>query len=273
MSRGVMVAAIQMQSTDDKQHNLVRALNLVDLAVQRGARLIALPEFFNFWGPSQRQRQEAETIPGPTVEALCRKALDCNVYILGGSIAERVNGKDKIFNSSVLVGPQGEVLAKYRKIHLFDVEIEGQMRVRESEVVQPGDGLVVAGTEYCTVGLTVCYDLRFPELYRGLTVKGARIIFVPSAFMASTGKDHWEPLLRARAIENQVFLVAPNEIGPIPGTALLRHGRSLIVDPWGTVLAQASDAEGVIVAELDFDYQDRVRRELPSLAHRRLPVA
>jgi len=266
------VAAIQMQSTDDKQHNLARAESLIDVAVQRGAKVIALPEFFNFCGPARRQQQQAEPIPGPTVEVLCQKAKDHQVYILGGSIAEKAEGEEKIFNTSVLISPLGEMLAEYRKIHLFDVEIEGQVSMQESESVQPGDSLVVAETEYCTVGLTVCYDLRFPELYRGLTTMGAKIIFVPSSFMAPTGKDHWDPLLRARAIENQIFLVAPNEIGPIPGTAMLRYGRSLIVDPWGTILAQASDAEAVIVAELDFAYQDKVRRDLPSLAHRRLPA-
>lgn len=266
----LVVAAIQMQSIDDKQQNLARAESLIDQAIQRGAKLIALPELFNFWGPARRQQQEAEPIPGPTTEALCRKARDNKVYILGGSIPEK--GEEKFFNSSTLISPQGKIVAIYRKVHLFDVEIEGQVKMKESATVQPGNCLVVAETEHCTVGLTVCYDLRFPELYRGLAVMGARIIFVPSSFMASTGKDHWEPLLRARAIENQVFVVAPNEIGPIPGTGMLRHGRSMIVDPWGTILAQAPDTECIITAELDFDYLEKVRRELPSLAHRRPPA-
>lgn len=265
----LMVGAIQMQSRDDKQHNLSRAEALLDVAIERGAKLVALPELFNFCGEPQLLRENAEPIPGPTVNMLCAKAKRSHVYILGG-LAESVNRAEKVFNTSVLINPSGRIIAKYRKIHLFDVEIGGQIVIKETDAFEHGDKLVTAETDYGTVGLTICYDLRFPELYRGLVIKGAEIIFVPSAFMGVTGKDHWEPLLRARAIENQVFIIAPNEIGPIPGTNMLRYGRSVIIDPWGTVLSQASDTEGVIIAELDFDYLLRIRRELPSLTHRRL---
>lgn len=265
----LVVGAIQMQSSDDKKDNLLRAEAFINAAVERGAKLIVLPELFNFCGLPQSYLPNAETIPGPTAEMLCAKARESHVYILGGSLAERVNGTEKVFNTSVLIDPTGRILAKYRKIHLFDVEIGQQLVLKESEIFEYGDKLVTAETEYGTVGLTICYDLRFPEVYRNLAVKGAKIILVPSSFMATTGKDHWEPLIRARAIENQVFIIAPNEIGPIPGTEMLRHGRSLIVDPWGTVLAQAADIEGVITAELDFDYWLKVRQELPSLACRR----
>ena len=265
----LVVGAIQMQSSDDKKDNLLRAEAFIDAAVEKGAKLIALPELFNFWGAPQSYIQIAEPIPGPTVDMLCAKARERHVYILGGSLAERINMAEKVFNTSVLIDPSGKILAKYRKIHLFDIEIGQQLVMKESDTFEYGDKLVIAETEYGTVGLTICYDLRFPEVYRNLAVKGAKIILVPSSFMSATGKDHWEPLIRARAIENQVFIIAPNEIGPIPGTKMLRHGRSLIVDPWGTVLAQAADTEGVITAELDFDYWQKVRRELPSLACRR----
>ena len=268
----LMVAAIQMQSNDDKQHNLSRAEELLTIAIERGAKLIALPELFNVCGDPQLIRKNAEPIPGPTVDMLCTKAKEGHVYILGGSLAESTDITGRIFNTSVLIDPLGKIIAKYRKIHLFDVEIGEQVVIKESDAVERGDKLVTAETEYGTVGLTICYDLRFPELYRSLTIKGAKIIFIPSAFMAATGKDHWEPLLRARAIENQAFIIAPNEIGPIPGTKTLRYGRSVIIDPWGTILAQASDTEGVITAELDFDYLMRVRKELPSLVHRRPEV-
>ena len=268
----LMVAAIQMQSNDDKQHNLSRAEELLTIAIERGAKLIALPELFNVCGDPQLIRKNAEPIPGPTVDMLCTKAKEGRVYILGGSLAESADITGRIFNTSVLIDPLGKIIAKYRKIHLFDVEIGEQVVIKESDAVERGDKLVTAETEYGTVGLTICYDLRFPELYRSLAIKGAKIIFIPSAFMAATGKDHWEPLLRARAIENQAFIIAPNEIGPIPGTKTLRYGRSVIIDPWGTILAQASDTEGVITAELDFDYLMRVRKELPSLVHRRPEV-
>ncbi len=268
----VTVGAVQMHSGDDKQSNLAKAEALLDVAVEKGARFIALPEIFNICGNWEVLKANAEPVPGPTTDRLCRKARESRIYLLGGSVLEIAEGTDKVFNTSVLIDPSGEVIARYRKIHLFDVTIGDRVVIKESDAMVPGDELVTAETDYGTVGLTICYDLRFPEIYRELAVRGAKLIFIPSSFMDSTGKDHWNPLLRARAIENQVFIVAPNEIGPIPGTKMLRHGRSAIIDPWGTVLAQASDTEGVITAELDFDYLLKVRRELPSLAHRRPEV-
>lgn len=266
------VAAIQMTAGDNKESNLAKAETLIDTAIEKGAGFIVLPEYFNFCGDPKLHRQEAEPIPGPTVEMLTTRARANRVYILGGSIAESINGREKFFNTSVLIGPSGEIIAKYRKIHLFDVAIDQRVIMRESDVVEPGDKIVLAETEYGIIGLSICYDLRFPELYRALAVGGARIIFVPASFMLATGKDHWAPLLQARAIENQVFVVAADQIGPLPGSGVLRYGRSMIVDPWGTVLAQAADTETVITAELDFGYLSRVRKQVPSLAHRRPEV-
>ena len=263
------VAAIQMHSGDDKESNLAKAETLINVALEKGARFVVLPEYFNFCGDPQVHKQHAEPIPGSTANLLCAKARKYQVYILGGSIAEKINGTDKFFNTSLLINPSGEIIAKYRKIHLFDAEVDKEVVIKESDVVEPGDKIVLAETKYGMVGLTICYDLRFPELYRELAVRGAKIIFGPASFMMITGKDHWEPLLRARAIENQVFIVAADEIGPLSGTTLLRYGKSMIIDPWGTVLSQAPDAEGVITAELDFDYMYKVRREIPSLANRR----
>jgi predicted amidohydrolase len=271
MSR-LVVAALQMQSGTDKERNLSAAEALVDEAVERGAGLIALPEHFNFGGAPQLQRENAEPIPGPSVDRMREKARTARVYLVGGSLAERVEEDARVFNTSLMIDPQGDITAKYSKVHLFDAEIGSQLVMKEGDVFAPGDSIVAAETGYGVVGLTICYDLRFPELYRALALKGARIIFVVSSFMASTGKAHWEPLLRARAIENQVFIVAPNQIGPIPGTKLLRYGHSAIVDPWGRVLSEASDNDGVITAEIDFDYLTTVRRQLPSLAGRRPEV-
>lgn len=265
----LIAAALQMRSGLDKEQNLSTAERLIDQAVGRGASLVALPEHFCCGGVAQIQRENAEPIPGPTVERLRNRAGSAGIYLVAGSLAERVPDADRVFNTSVLINPRGEIAATYRKIHLFDVELNDQPAVRESDFFQAGDSLVVARTDGGTVGLTICYDLRFPEIYRALAIGGADIIFVVSSFMATTGKYHWEPLLRARAIENQVFIVAPNQAGPIPDTNVLRYGHSAIIDPWGTVLAQASDAEGVITAEIDLERLAAVRRQLPSLAGRR----
>jgi predicted amidohydrolase len=265
----LVVAAVQMRSGLDKEQNLSTAERLIGVAVGAGATLIALPEHFICGGAARLQRENSEPIPGPSVNRLREKARTAGVYLLAGSLAERVAGTDKVFNTSVLIDPRGEIAATYRKIHLFDVELNDQPAIRESNFFQAGDTIVAAETEWGMVGLTICYDLRFPEIYRALAVGGAEIIFVVSSFMASTGRYHWEPLLRARAIENQVFVVAPDQAGPIPGTNVLRYGHSAIVDSWGTVLAQASDAEGVITAEIDLERLAAVRRQLPSLAGRR----
>ena len=271
MSR-LVIAAVQMQSGIDREENLSIAMRLVDEAVEKGAKMIALPEHFSFGGTPEMQRENAEPIPGPTVDALRDKASTAGVYLVAGSLAERSNETGRVFNTSVLINAQGDIVATYRKVHLFDAEIGSQLVMKESDAFEPGNSIVAAETEYGVVGLTICYDLRFPEIYRALAVKGASIIFVVSSFMASTGKAHWEPLLRARAIENQVFIAAPNQTGPIPGTDLVRYGHSAIVDPWGSILAEASDADGVITAEIDFDYLTTVRRQLPSLAARRPEV-
>lgn len=265
----LVVAAVQMRSGLDKEQNLSTAERLIDEAVGGGAKLVALPEHFSCGGVAQIQRENAEPIPGPTVERLRNRAGSAGIYLVAGSLAERVPDSDRVFNTSVLINPRGEIAATYRKIHLFDVELNDQPAVRESDFFQAGDSIVAARTDCGTVGLTVCYDLRFPEMYRALAVGGAEIICVVSSFMASTGRYHWEPLLRARAIENQVFIVAPDQAGPLPGTNVLRYGHSAIIDPWGTVLAQASDAEGVITAEIDFECLAAVRKQLPSLAGRR----
>jgi predicted amidohydrolase len=268
----LVVAAVQMSSGLDKEQNLSAAERLIDEAVGGGAKLVALPEHFSCGGLAQIQRESAEPIPGPTVERLREKAGSAGIYLVAGSLAERVPDSDRVFNTSVLINPRGEIAAAYRKIHLFDAELNDQPAVRESDFFQAGDSIVAARTDYGTVGLTVCYDLRFPEVYRALAVGGAEIIFVVSSFMASTGRYHWEPLLRARAIENQVFIVAPDQAGPVPGTSVLRYGHSVIIDPWGTVLAQASDREGVITTEIDLERLAAVRRQLPSLAGRRPEV-
>jgi len=260
-------AAVQLNSSDDKQRNLESAERLVRAAAADGGELIALPEKWNLLGPGEALRAGAEKLDGPTIAAARSWARELGIHLVAGSIAERVPDRERLFNTSVLIGPEGDIEATYRKIHMFDVDVGG-VAYRESEHEAPGEEIVVAQVGDVPVGMTVCYDLRFPELYRILAVRGARVLVVPSAFTLHTGKDHWEILLRARAIENSAFVLAPNQVGDAP-PHYRSYGRSMIVDPWGVVLATASDEEGFVAAELDFALQDRIRESLPSLANRR----
>ncbi len=260
------VAAVQLNSTGDKDRNLERAAELVRAAARDGAQLVALPEKWNLLSAGEELLAGAEPLDGPSLAAVRSWARELGIHLLAGSIAER-GPAGKAFNTSVLVGADGEDIAAYRKIHMFDVDVGG-VAYRESAHEQPGEELVTAPLGDLIAGLTVCYDLRFPELYRILAVRGARLVTVPSAFTAATGRDHWEVLLRARAIENQIFVIAPNQIGEAP-PHYASYGRSAIVDPWGVVLAKAPDEECFVAAELDLDAQDRIRESLPSLANRR----
>jgi predicted amidohydrolase len=260
-------AAVQLNSTDDKQRNLATADRLTREAAGQGAELVVLPEKFNVLGTHDDYVAGAETLDGPTVGWARELAQELGIDLVAGSIVERREGREKLSNTSVHVGPDGELKAVYRKIHMFDVVVGGQT-YRESESEEPGDELVVSETaDQVPLGLSVCYDLRFPELYRILAIKGARVITVPAAFTKVTGQAHWEILLRARAIENQAFVVAADQVGSHPPDKE-SYGGSMIVDPWGEVLARAPDDECVVSAELDLSRQDEIREQLPSLANR-----
>ncbi len=259
-------AVVQLNSTNEKAKNLGTAERLVRAAAADGAELVALPEKWNLLAGGEELLAGAEPLDGPTLSTARGWARELGIYLLAGSIAEQSSGQ-KAFNTSVLIDPDGEDLAVYRKIHMFDVDAGG-VSYRESDHEEPGEEIVTAPIADTTAGLSVCYDLRFPELYRILAVRGARILTVPSAFTLATGRDHWEVLLRARAIESQTFVLAPNQFGEAP-PHFSSNGRSMIVDPWGVVLATAADEECFVAAELDFAAQDRVRESLPSLASRR----
>jgi len=264
-----LAAAIQMATGADKAANLEKAERLIRLAAARGAQFAALPEVFNWRGKRAEEPAAAEDLDGPTLTAMGRLARELDIHLLAGSITEHAPGESRRYNTSVLFGPDGARLAVYRKIHLFDVDLPGRVTIKESDAKLPGAEVVTAATMLGAVGLSVCYDLRFPELYRRLAFAGARVLAIPSAFTFPTGEAHWDVLIRARAIENQCYVVAPAQFGPnVHGFS--DYGNSMIVDPWGRVLARASDQEGVVVAPLDMDYLERVRRELPSLAHARL---
>jgi predicted amidohydrolase len=258
---------VQLNSTGEKARNLAAAERFVRAAAADGAELVALPEKWNLLAAGEELAAGAEPLDGPSLAAARAWARELGVHLLAGSIAERAGEGERVFNTSVLIGPDGEDLAVYRKIHMFDVEAGG-VAYRESEHEQPGEEIVSAPVGGVELGLSVCYDLRFPELYRILAVRGARLIAVPSAFTAATGRDHWEVLLRARAIEDQVFVIAPNQVGEAP-PHYSSWGHSAIVDPWGAVLAVAPDEECFAAADLDLAVQERVREELPSLANRR----
>jgi predicted amidohydrolase len=261
----VRVAAVQLNSTDDRERNLAAAERLVRGAADDGAGLVVLPEKWNLLGGGERLLAGAEPLDGPSLTAAREWARELGIHLLAGSIS--ADAGEKAQNTSVLIGPDGSDLAVYRKIHMFDVEVEG-VTYRESEFEQAGGEIASAAVGEFDLGLTICYDLRFPELYRILALRGVRVIAVPSAFTSATGRQHWEVLLRARAIENQVFVIAANQVGEAP-PHYDSYGHSSIVDPWGEILAVARGGEGFVTADLDFDAQDRVRDSLPSLANRR----
>jgi len=267
MSRFI-AAAIQLCAGSDKVANLDKAESFVAEAVRQAAQLVVLPEVFLSRGLRSEERTAAEPIPGPSTERLSALARGLKIHLVAGSILEQGAG-DKVFNTSLVFDARGELIARYRKLHLFDVDIPGHVSIRESDTRAPGDRVVTVSTALGVLGLSVCYDLRFPELYRQLTRAGAEIITVPSAFTFPTGAAHWEVLLRARAIENQVYIIAPDQIGRSP-SGVVDFGNSMIIDPWGKPLARAADREMVIFAEIDRDYQERVRRELPCLTHIKL---
>jgi deaminated glutathione amidase len=261
-------AAVQLNASADSAANLTLADRLVRAAAADGAELIVLPEKWTAMGSDEQLRAAAEPLDGPSMRWARALARELGIELIAGSIVERVPDREKLANTSVHVGPDGELKAVYRKIHMFDVEVGGRA-YRESDLEEPGEEIVLSETaDGLELGMSICFDLRFPELYRILAVRGARAFPLPAAFTLATTRDHWEALIRARAIENQAFVIAANQIGEHPG-GNRSGGRSMIVDPWGIVLAQAPDGQGHIVAELDPERQREIRAQLPSLANRR----
>ncbi|MFN8187768.1 MAG: carbon-nitrogen hydrolase family protein [Gaiellales bacterium] len=267
MADRLRVACVQLNASDDKAANLEKAETLVARAASTGADVVVLPEKWNAIGSPDVFRAAAEPVEGgETFVALASWARQHGITLVGGSLTELRDGREKLSNTCPVYDPDGELVALYRKIHMFDVEVGGQV-YRESGAEEPGDEIVICRAEGWQVGLTICYDLRFPELSRILALSGAELVTLPAAFTLFTGKDHWELLIRARAVENQLYVAASNQWGQIaPGKS--SYGRSLIVDPWGTVLACAPDEDCVISAELDRSRLERIRASLPSLANR-----
>ena len=270
MASAMKVAAVQLHCSADRSDNLSRAARAIRSAAQDGAGLVVLPELFATLDRAAAMRELGEPLDGPTLAWAQQLALDTHCALIAGSFIER-DGNDpaKLFNTSIAVGSDGSLLGTYRKIHLFDVDIDGA-RSKESDTFSPGAEPAVVEINGFRVGLTICYDLRFPELFRAESLKGADLVVVPSAFTATTGRDHWEPLLRARAIENQLMVIAPGQWGTSPD-GIDRHGHSLIIDAWGRVLADAgAEGDTIILAEFDARLQEDLRQRLPALEHRRL---
>jgi len=264
----VRAAAVQLQSTSDTEANLATAERHTRAAAAEGAELVVLPERLDIRGATADYLAGAEPLDGRPITWARELAQELGIDLVAGSVAERREGHERVSNTSVHVGPDGEIRAVYRKIHMFDIEVDGVV-YRESEHSEPADEVVLSETANGVgLGLTICYDLRFPELYRILALRGARVITVPANFTRVTGEAHWEVLLRARAIEDQVFVIAPGQ-GNLRGTERDSYGNSMIVDPWGEVLARAPmEGDGFIAADLDLARQDELREKLPSLANR-----
>ena len=267
MLRKYTLAMVQMDTQNNKGENLAQACAWIDEAAARGAKLICFPEVMNLIGRNVGEGGGKEAIPGYTTEILCKKAKEHGVYIHGGSISEMREGEKRSSNTSVFISPEGKILASYSKLHMFDITLADGTPYRESDKVQPGKEIVTVETELGCFGMSICYDVRFPELYRIMALRGAQVIFVPASFTMPTGKDHWEPLLRARAIENGCYIVAAGQIVTKP--AYTAYGNSLVADPWGTVIARAKDIPGITYAEIDLDYLDKIRAQIPSLENRR----
>lgn len=256
------VAVCQMDTGADRAGNLKQATDLIGEAASHGARLAALPEYFNCLG----DKIEPEPLDGVSVTAMREAAVRHKIWILCGSFTE-LNSGGLPYNTSVLIDDAGELRSTYRKIHLFDIALKTQSTTPESTTRAAGKQIVNIDTELGNLGLSICYDIRFPELYRILALRGVQILFAPANFLMNTGKDHWEPILRARAIENGCYVVAPCQTGKKAKSASL--GKSIIVDPWGNVVAKAREGVGIALAEIDLDYLDSIREQIPTLANRR----
>lgn len=265
-----LVACVQLNGSSDIERNLKRTEELVGRAAAAGAKLVATPEATTYLGPWSKRPTVAEPVDGPTSQRLAGLARRHGITLIVGSLVEALNA-ERTYNTTVVFGPDGARIATYRKMHLFDVDVAGGVRFRESTTTGRGEELVVAETPVGKVGLSICFDLRFPEVYRALTDRGAEILAVPSAFTLMTGKDHWHVLLRARAIETQAYVLAPAQWGEHDDGGLrYSYGHSLIVDPWGAVIAECGDGDGYCLAEIDLERVRSVRRQIPMDANRRL---
>lgn len=267
MTEKYKIALVQMDTQNDKGKNMETALRYADEAAKEGALLVCFPEVMNLIGRNVGEGGGREPVPGYSTELLMEKAKEKGIFIHGGSITEEIPGERRAYNTSVLIGPDGRILSEYRKLHTFDITLADGKAFRESDRVCPGESMETVTTELGVFGMSICYDVRFPELYRLLALKGAQVIFVPASFTKETGEAHLEALLRARAIENGCYLVSAAQTGTKP--AYTAYGNSMVIDPWGRVTARAGTEPGILYGEIDLTYEEEVRRQMPSLKNRR----
>ena len=270
MTERYKIALVQMDTGNNKEKNLEYALGCIGEAAEAGASLVCFPEVMNLIGRNVGAGGGREPVPGLTTDLLRKKAEECGVFVHGGSITEEIPGERRSYNTSVFIGPDGNILAQYRKLHTFDITLADGTEFRESDRVCPGDQIVTVPTQLGTFGMSVCYDVRFPELYRLLALNGAQLFFVPASFTAETGAAHWETILRARAIENGCYVIAAGQTGKKP--AYTAYGHSMLVDPWGNVTVQAGTEPGIFYGEIDLDIVRKIRSQMPSLENRRPDV-
>ncbi len=269
-----LAAVVQLNCTSKSEANWQSAEELIRRAAKSGAKLIATPENTNYLGPHREKVQLAEPVTGPTIQRFAALARELQITLVVGSVNERSDDPDRCYNTTVVLAPSGDIVATYRKVHLFDVDLNDDVRFLETNTTVAGDTPTLAETDHGRLGLSICYDLRFPEHYRQLVAFGAEILMVPSAFTATTGQAHWEPLLRARAIENQCYVMAPGQVGHHDDNGLRHsHGQSMIIDPWGLVVGRCSDGPGIAMAEISLDKLREIRRGMPCGSHRRLGLA
>lgn len=267
MTEKYKIALVQMDTQNDKGKNMETALRYADEAAKEGALLVCFPEVMNLIGRNVGEGGGREPVPGYSTELLMEKAKEKGIFIHGGSITEEIPGERRAYNTSVLIGPDGRILSECRKLHTFDITLADGKAFRESDRVCPGESMETVTTELGAFGMSICYDVRFPELYRLLALKGAQVIFVPASFTKETGEAHLEALLRARAIENGCYLISAAQTGTKP--AYTAYGNSMVIDPWGRVTARAGTEPGILYGEIDLTYEEEVRRQMPSLKNRR----
>ena len=269
-TRKYSIAVVQMDTGNDKGANLKAACRYIDEAAAAGVKLVTFPEVMNLDGENVGEGGGAESVPGYTTALLSAKAKEHGIYIHSGSFSEVIPGEERFYNTSVIIDPEGEIIARYSKLHTFDVTLPDGSVQRESARIRPGEGITTVETPLGTLGMSICYDIRFGEMYRLMALRGAQVIFTPANFTMPTGKDHWETILRTRAIENGVYIVAADQIGK--KSEFTAYGNSMVVDPWGTVIARAPDRPGILYAEIDLDWLDSVRSKIPSLKNRRTDI-
>ncbi|MBR3545150.1 MAG: carbon-nitrogen hydrolase family protein [Oscillospiraceae bacterium] len=269
-TRQYSIAVVQMDTGNDKGANLKAVCRYIDEAAAAGVKLVTFPEVMNLDGENVGEGGGAEPVPGYTTSLLSAKAKEHGIYIHSGSFSEVIPGEERFYNTSVIIDPEGEIIARYSKLHTFDVTLPDGSVQRESARIRPGGGITTVETPLGMLGMSICYDIRFGEMYRLMALRGAQVIFTPANFTMPTGKDHWETILRTRAIENGVYIVAADQIGK--KSEFTAYGNSMVVDPWGTVIARAPDRPGILYAEIDLDWLDSVRSKIPSLKNRRTDI-